>query len=78
MDKEYKELFNLVMMYVDEPENHHLDLQSIEEELQIITETIQELAFDIENGKHEITDEDLKDMADEAKFDQMRDDAITG
>ena len=77
MKKEYQELYNLVMMYVDEREKHHIDDQKLEEELQDRIGTIEELAFDIEVGKYDITDEDLKDIHDEAKFDQMRDDEIT-
>jgi len=76
MNKEYKELFDLVMMYVDEPEKHRFDDQALEEELQIITESIEELAFSIENGHYDITFDDLESMRGDEKYHQKVDDDL--
>ena len=76
MNKEYKELYDLVMMYVDERGKHNLDVQALEEELQTITETIEELAFDIENGKYDITFDDLESMRGDEKYHQKVDDDL--
>ena len=73
MNKDQKEILAIVMQYVDEPENHKVDENEIEEKIQEISDSIEELAIGIEIGLYEETPPDADDRGCE-KYHQKKDD----
>ena len=73
MNKDQKEILAIVMQYVDEAENHKVAEYEIVDELEVIIEKIEELAFRIESGEFEETPPDEDDRGCE-KYHQKKDD----
>jgi len=73
MNKDQKEILAIVMQYVDEPENHKVDTEEIQHEIDYILDKIEELAVGIGFGLYEETPPDADDRGCE-KYHQKKDD----
>ena len=79
MHKDQKDILNLVMQYVSYAEEHHLDEDAIELEVEDIISEIQALAIRIEEGEFDRFDiEEMKEDEGCRKYHQRKDDEITG
>jgi len=56
-DDEEKEIFNIVLKYVDRVDEHNIDTDTCLPAIQDIIRSIEELAMEIEEGKHERIDD---------------------
>jgi len=73
MNKDQKEILTIVMQYVDEAENHKIDEEEIEQDIQEIINKVEALAYRIESREFEETPPDADDRACE-KYHQKKDD----
>ena len=77
MNKDQKEILAIVMQYVDEAENHNVDTEEIQQEIDDIIDKIEELAIGIGFGLYEDTPPDEDDRGCE-KYHQKKDDDMEG
>jgi len=73
MNKDQKEILAIVMQYVDDAENHKVDIEEIQHEIDYILDKIEELAVGIGFGLYEETPQDADDRGCE-KYHQKKDD----
>ena len=74
MDKDQKEMLEIIMKYVEEgADNHTIDEYEVENEIDNIIEQIEVLAVRIESGEFEETPPDEDDRGCE-KYHQKKDD----
>ena len=73
MNKDQKEIFDIVMQYVDDAENHKVDTEEIKDKIDDIIEQIEDLANGIEIGLYEEVEQD-EDDRDCERYHQKKDD----
>ena len=74
MDKDQKEMLEIIMKYVEEgADNHTIDEYEVENEIDNIIEQIEDLANGIEIGLYEEVEQDADDRGCE-KYHQKKDD----
>jgi len=52
-----REIFEIVRGYVNRADDHHIDETSVQSALADIVDKCEELAMEIEDGKHELIDD---------------------
>ena len=57
MTTEEKEILEIVKQYVDRVNDHHIDETSVQSALADIVSMCEDLALEIEDGKHELIDD---------------------
>jgi len=57
MTYEEREIFNFVKGFVDRVNDHNIDETSVQSALADIVDSCEELAMEIEDGKHELIDD---------------------
>ena len=76
LDADGKQLWVIVMQYVDQRDTHHFDESEIEEELARILGEIQVFAGDIEEGKYDLTEQELIDIQENIDYDSKHDEML--